>query len=143
MAQAFLHGQQHRAARLHMHHPGSRQANSGQAGREQVEALGRPQHRAPGARQDARHQQGGRRGVLHIGPSPGDLVQGATRQAATRQPAIQRRNAERNHGTCLVLAVALDAGHLVAQFVQQCGFAQSRHELPLSKRKNIKRTKKF
>ncbi len=73
------------------------QARLGQAGRKQVGMGGAPQDLAAAARGDAGNEQGRCRAIDGPAAAAGDLMQGAACQPPTRQPFIDRFDAERQH----------------------------------------------
>ncbi len=83
-------------------------------GREQVPPPHHPQHRSPGARGDARHEQRRRCLVAVARRRRRDLVQRVEPQALAYQPFVERRYAEGEGGTPLV-PVTLDGAERLTQ----------------------------
>ncbi len=73
-----------------------RQTHAGKSGGEQVGSLQYPQHVAPHPGEPAGNEQRRRGAVLCLRPGAGNLMQRATRQAATKM-LVNRRYAERCH----------------------------------------------
>lgn len=117
MTQPFLHQGQHLGivARLGIEHALGIEAGLIETRREQVVAAHHPQHRAPGARRDPGDEQRRRRVVSPARARRRDLVQRIEPEPAIAQLRIDRRYAERQHGTP-TMADALDRTQRFAKF---------------------------